>query len=450
MTNTRKRIAFIAMSGVRINDPELLKAGLNLPGFVERSEVIASLPSLSLLTLAALTPDEFDIEYHEIRHLQDGDKGLRDLPQHFDLVAISSFTAQIKDAYRVADFYRAQGIPVVLGGLHVTALPDEAATHATSIIVGEGEPLWPSLIHDFANDTLKKRYESSSEETYDLANAPIPRFDLLDIRDYNRLTVQTVRGCPHCCEFCASSPLLTSGYSLKPVKNVIQEIRAIKSVFPNPFVEFADDNSFASRSQAYGLLTELAKENIKWFTESDISIADDPKLLSLMKKSGCRQVLVGLESPTSSGLDGLEVRRNWKLQQFDRYERAIEIIQSHGITVNGCFILGLDNHTEEIFDSVYDFVNRTGLYEVQITVLTPFPGTALYDRLLREDRIIEKNAWEKCTLFDVNFKPRLMTPKRLQQGLLELMQRLYEPAFIKERRDRFFQSVKSGVRPGAA
>src|ERR1041384_3092114 len=150
------KIGFIAMSGVRAQNPELIAAGLTLPGFVERSKVIASLPSLSLLTLAALTPPKFEVEYREIADL----RGLPTLPDDYDLVALTSLSAQIYDAYGVADRYRARGVPVIMGGLHVTSMPDEALEHASAIVIGEGEPLWPRVLADFDRGALGKIYRS--------------------------------------------------------------------------------------------------------------------------------------------------------------------------------------------------------------------------------------------------------------------------------------------------
>ena len=432
------KIGLIAMSGVRAYNEELTRIGLTLPGFVERSKVIASLPSLSLLTLAALTPGDIEVEYHEIKDLRNEPP----LPTRFDLVAISSFSAQIGEAYQVADQYRALGIPVVLGGLHVSSLPDEAKAHCTSVVIGEGEISWPRLVEDFRKGSLQERYVPSSGESYDLADAPIPRYELLDINRYNRLTVQTSRGCPHRCDFCASSILLTSRYKVKPVRNVVEEIRRIKSIWNRPFIEFADDNSFVIREHYKELLRALRGEGIRWFTEADISIAEDEELLGLMRESGCRQVLIGLESPTPSGLDGVELRRNWKLGRLSSYESAIRAIQEQGVTVNGCFILGLDGDTEEVFDRVYDFIERTGLYEAQLTVLTPFPGTPLYRRLEQEGRLLEPGAWHKCTLFDVNYIPKQMSVERLERGLVELSGRVYDTAFIQDRRRRFFKALR--------
>jgi radical SAM superfamily enzyme YgiQ (UPF0313 family) len=198
--------------------------------------------------------------------------------------------------------------------------------------------------------------------------------NLLDPDKYNRITVQTSRGCPHRCEFCASSILLTPLYKVKPVEKVMAEIRAIKSIWPRPFIEFADDNSFVHREHYKRLLRELAPAGLRWFTETDIRVAEDDELLALMRDSGCQQVLIGLESPRRTSLEGVELKSNWKLRQQDCYHAAIAKIQSFGITVNGCFVMGLDGDTPEVFDDVLRFVRESGLYEVQITLPDRFSG----------------------------------------------------------------------------
>lgn len=431
------RLGLIAMSGVRAWSKELNEAGLTMPGVVERSRVIASMPTLSLLTLAALTPEDIDIEYHEIRDLCAQGAPARD----FDLVAIASQSAQISDAYKVADQFRAAGATVVMGGLHVSTLPDEALQHADAVVIGEAESVWPLLMRDFLRGCLMQRYRATTP--YDFANSPIPRFDLLDLEKYNRLLVQTSRGCPHRCSFCASSILITPGYTTKPVERVIAEIDAVRALWRHPFIEFADDNSFCKRAQARDLCHAMKGKAVRWFTETDISIADDPELLDLMRDAGCREVLVGLESPSAEGLDRLERRANWKLRQLPRYERAVRTIQSAGIAVNGCFVLGLDSDTPATADAIYDFAARTGLFDVQITVLTPFPGTPLYADLLAQGRILEPGAWHKCTLFDVNFQPRNFSPRELEQTMLALARRLYDPAFVARRRQSFFDQARA-------
>ena len=271
----------------------------------------------------------------------------------------------------------------------------------------------------------------------------MPRFDLLDPDKYNRLTVQTSRGCPHRCEFCASSILLTPRYKVKPVEKVIAEMREIKKIWPRPFIEFADDNSFVHREHYKKLLRELAKEKLRWFTEADVRVADDDELLGLMRDSGCQQVLIGLESPCRTSLYGLELKSNWKLRQRDFYKEAIAKIQSYGITVNGCFILGLDGDTCDVFDDVLGFVRDAGLYEVQVTFMTAFPGTPLYARLKREGRILRDRAWELCTLFDINFQPKNMSVAELQNGFLGLAKQLYSAGETHERRANFKRRLKT-------
>ena len=437
---TKQRIGFIAMSGVRAHNAELTKLGLTLPGFVERNKQIASLPSLGLLTLAGLTPSDcFDIEYHEIADL----KMLPELPTHFDLVALSTFTAQFYEACAVADYYRARGVPVVMGGITVSSLVELSLEHCTSVVIGEGEPLWPQVLRDLEQNNLQRIYARSPAGKFDLRDAPMPRFDLLDPDKYNRLTVQTSRGCPHRCEFCASSILLTPHYKVKPVEKVIAEIHAIKAIWPRPFIEFADDNSFIHREHYKRLLRELAKENLRWFTETDVCVAEDDELLGLMRDSGCQQVLIGLESPRRASLEGVELKNNWKVRQQDYYREAIAKIQSYGITVNGCFILGLDADTPEVFDDVLAFVRDSGLYEVQITFMTAFPGTPLYARLKQEGRIIQDQAWELCTLFDINFTPKNMSVEQLQSGFLRLAKQLYSAEETQTRRREFKQRLKS-------
>jgi radical SAM superfamily enzyme YgiQ (UPF0313 family) len=437
---TKKRIGFIAMSGVRAHNPELTALGLTLPGFVERNKQIASLPSLGLLTLAGLTPpDRFDLEYHEIADL----KTLPELPVHFDLVAISTFTAQFYEACAVADYYRARGVAVVMGGITVSALVEQSLEHCTSVVVGEGEPLWPQVLRDLEAGTLQRIYRTTTPGKFDLRDAPLPRFELLDPEKYNRITVQTSRGCPHRCEFCASSILLTPHYKVKPVEKVLAEIHAIKAIWPKPFIEFADDNSFIHREHYKHLLRELAPEQLRWFTETDIRVAEDDEMLALMRDAGCQQILIGLESPQRRSLNGLELKSNWKLRQQDHYRAAIAKIQSYGITVNGCFILGLDRDTPEIFDDVLHFVRDSGLYEVQVTFPTAFPGTPFYHRLKAEGRILRDHAWELCTLFDINIKPTSMSVSELQTGFLRLVQQLYSDTETQTRRRRFRRMLRN-------
>lgn len=433
------KIGFLAMSGVRVHDKKLMELGLTLPAFVERGRVVASLPSLGLLYLAAVTPVE-----HELCYLEAEADGAES-PELYecDLVAISSFTAQINEAYRIADRLRDAGICVALGGLHVSVQPEEAFLHADHVIVGEGEAVWPFVVQAAEHGESGRIWDANKYSPVRAHELPLPRYDLLTERNYNRFTVQTSRGCPWRCEFCASNVMLGLPYRKRPVESVVRDIKHVLALRDHPFIEFADDNTFVDKGWGRDLCTAIAPLEIKWFTETDITLADDPYLLKAMAQAGCRQVLIGLESPTSPALAGLEQRKDFKAKRFHRYKEAIHTIQSHGITVNGCFILGLDHHDVQIFQAVYDFVNEVNLYEVQITILTPFPGTPLYARLLREGRMIDPRAWELCTLFDVNYRPQNMTVDELREGFYWLTARLYNEAFVAKRRRAFFKNLRS-------
>lgn len=431
------KLGLIAMSGVRVRNAELLALGLTLPGFVERSQVIASLPSLGLLTLAGLTPPDVEIRYLEVADLA----LVNGVPEEFDAVAISSFSAQIFEAYALADRYRALGTRVILGGLHVSALPLEALRHADAVVIGEGEPVWSNVVADLRANTLKPIYDARGH-SFDFANSPMPRFDLLDIERYNRLTVQTQRGCPFRCEFCAASMRISPAYKVKPIDRVIAEIHAIKNIWKRPFIEFADDNSFVNKTHSRQLLRAITKEEIHWFTESDLSVADDEELLDLLHDAGCAEVLIGFESTTFSAVKGVEQRSNWKARKVDQYLEAIRKIQDRGVRVNGCFVLGLDTTGTESFEEIWNFVQQSGLYDIQITVQTAFPGTPLYARLKQEGRILRDEAWDLCTLFDVNFQPAKMSVAELEAGLRNLISRVYQDDVVAARRAAFQRNYR--------
>ncbi len=430
------KLGLIAMSGVRVRTEALAQMGVTLPQFVTRGNVIASLPSLGLLTVAAHTPDDVDIEYLEVDELP-ADGTL----QQYDLVGISSFTARIDAAYALADRYREMGVPVVLGRLHVSLLPNEAAQHADSIVLDGAEGIWSKLIEDFRDGCLKPVYKGARSGVFSPDLYKRPRFDLAKGRHYNRMTVQTSRGCPIDCEFCAASLRITSSFQQKPVELVLEELEAIKDLFESPFIELADDNTFVNKKWGKAFLRAIEPLKLRWFTETDISVADDLELLDLMREAGCRQILIGLESPNPAQLSGVDPHK-WKAKRADHYMEAIERIQSRGISVNGCFVLGLDTHTDEIFETVRDFIRQSNLLEAQVTVLTPFPGTPLYARLRQQKRLLKDRFWDRCTLFDVNYRPKNMSVEDLEYGLRWLFREVYSDAEFGRRRRHFMELIK--------
>ena len=424
------KIGFIALSGLRLCDNRLLELGFSFPAVARRAREIEALPSLGLLTLAGMTPPPFECEYLEVRDLEE-------IPFHFDVVALSTLSATSREAYALAAKFRAAGILVILGGLHATLSPEEARSHVDALVIGEGEVVWPELLQDLLEGNLQPIYDARSRPPFDLGQSPLPRYNLLEAGRYPRFTVQTQRGCPWSCDFCAASIRLAPGFRAKPAGLVVRDIRELKRLYRRPFIEFADDNTFADKRHGKELMRALAPEEIRWFTETDVSVAGDPELLALMREAGCYQILIGFESATPGPLQGVEQNANWKARRTDRYLRAVECIQSHGITVNGCFILGLDGQTPDTFEEVFDFVERSGLYDVQITYLTPFPGTPLWARLSAEGRLLSEDALERCSLFDINFRPDQMTVGELREGFHQLTARLYAPNFVRQRTRRF-------------
>lgn len=435
------RVELIAMSGVRVRDVELAQFGMSLPGFVERGKVIASLPSLSLLTLAGSTPLNWEIRYSEVdgQNLEDFAETIAQ--RNPNLVAISSFTARIIDTYELANHLRKRGVRVVLGGLHVSALPYEAREYADSVVVGEAENIWPVILQDALENKLKAIYRATDAKEVNFQESPLPRYDLLDLNQYNRITLQTSRGCPHHCDFCGASRTI-SPYRLKPIDRIRRELDLIVKRWERPFVELADDNTFVSKQWSKELVALLNEYNIRWFTETDISVADDDELLNILADSGCAQLLIGLESPQAEGLKGIDTK-NWKLARLERYAEDIARIQNHGISVNGCFILGHDSDDETVFEKVRNFVRDINLSEVQITLKTPFPGTTFRQQMRYQNRLLKDVGWDSYTLFDPTYVPNRMSVADLQSGFRWLMGELYSETETNKRKGLFRKCLKN-------
>lgn len=282
---------------------------------------------------------------------------------------------------------------------------------------------------------------TNSNYTFHFNASKVPKYELLDISKYNRLTLQDTRGCPLHCTFCAASRTI-SYYKKKPIPQIEKELNKILEVWDRPFIELADDNTFVDKAWSKELLRLFGKYKIKWFTETDISVAYDDELLELLAASNCAQVLIGFETTQANGLKGID-RNDWKYRQFDNYLKAIDKIQSYGISVNGCFILGFDTDTMDTFKETEQFIKESNLSEVQITLLTPFPGTDLYNQLKSEDRLLTDNYWDKCTLFDVNFHPKNFSVQQLENSFQELMSAIYAVDVVQERKMKFRQTLKN-------
>ena len=408
-------IAFVPFTGLRVREREMLKLGMRLPGLKKRAEALAGLPALGLLTLAGMTPDPWTCSYHPS---SDTEALIEDVvATEPDLVAVSALTASVIEAYGFCDQMKAHGLPTVIGGLHATVLPQEAASHATSVCVGDGESSWLRILEDAADGNLQSIYKPKN--VFDLKNSPQPRFDLLGKKSPQRWTIQTQRGCPWACEFCGASRLLGPA-RFKPVQNIAEELALIGGLDSSPWLELADDNTLAGRKNPYQLLETIGAAGIKYFTESDWRIGEDPKLVQALADSGCVQVLVGIESPTHI-YPGMGKKQTEPQRMMD----AIDEIQSAGIVTNGCFIAGADGETDQSLDAMAKFINGSSLAEIQITLQTPFPGTSLHRRFKKDGRLIPDRDWSYYTLFDVVHQPDTMSVEQLEAGFVRIMETVF-------------------------
>lgn len=389
-------VAFVPFTGFRVREKEMLSLGMTLPGLKQRAAAVAQLPALGLLTLAGLTPPHWDCSYHEGLR---GDEALAEevLGRRPTLVALSALTASAEEAYRFSALVRRSGVPVILGGLHATVCPAEAQRHCDAVVVGEGEPVWRKLLADAEAGRLQPLYRAPA--VFDLAQAPVPRFDLLGRQPRPRLTVQTQRGCPLACEFCAASRLL-GPYRVKPIANLRRELAAATAFVPDPILELADDNTFVDGRDTDLLLDALAGTGARYFTEADWRIGERPDLLAGLAVSGCVQVLVGIESLVFSH-PGMGPKQT----ELSRVMEAVQAVQEAGVAVIGCFIVGCDGETRQSLDRLAEFIVASPLADVQLTLQTPFPGTALYRRLERQGRLLAERGWPFYTLFDLTYKP---------------------------------------------
>jgi radical SAM superfamily enzyme YgiQ (UPF0313 family) len=374
---------------------------------------------LTLTTLAALIPTDFP---HSVRLI---DEGIADVPMDLDvdLIGITVITGTAVRAYELADHYRARGCTVVLGGPHVTLIPDDAQPHADAIVVGYAEDTWPQLLRDFAAGELKPRYTQAPGLS--LAGRPFAKRELLPSRHFLTNNVfEATRGCVHACEFCVVPTAWGRRPFQKPVNEVVAEIRqhgARKLIF-------VDLNLIADRAYAVELFTALAPLRLRWYGLSTVLLADDEELLDLAQRSGCNGLLMGLESLSTVNLKGNRKGFN----SPDRYARVVERLHEHGIALQGCFVFGLDDDRPDVFLKTAEFAVQAKIDLPRFAVVTPFPNTPLYRRLDAEGRILTKN-WELYDAQHVVFQPKHMSIQELQAGVESAWQHAYSYRAIWQR-----------------
>ncbi len=373
-------------------------------------------PPLVLPSLAGLTPPDVDVR------LVDENVEAVDTNADVDWVAITCMTASAPRAYVIAEAFRRRGIPVVMGGIHPTVLPDEAAAHADAVVVGEAEPVWREVVADLAAGRLRPRY--THDGYADLSGLPRPRRELLQVDRYLTTNiVQTARGCPNACTFCTVSAVSGRRYRFRPVPEVVEEVRSLCG----GWVGFVDDNIAGHARRAKELFEALIPLKRRWIGQADLTMARDPELLSLAARSGCQAMFVGLESLSQENLRATGKSPNLGMDMG----AAIRTIHKAGIEIIGSFVLGLDGDDRGVFARTVEFAEQHKLVAAQFAVLTPFPGTAMRQQLEREGRILDHD-WAHYTMSNVVFRPRHMTDLELRAGQKYAYGRFYSmPSILK-------------------
>ncbi len=391
--------------------------------------VTSRYPPISLGILASLAPENWDIQildenFEKFEEAEDNDP---------DLVGITSFSPNIYRAYQIATHYREKGIPVVIGGNHATMLPEEAARYVDVVFKGEAETEWPHLLEDFENNRLKSVYEGGRPS---LDKMPPAQHDLFH-KDYIFSSIQTTRGCPFKCEFCSVHTFNGTRHRLRPVDDILDELEQM----PNELVFFVDDNFYGysskSKQHTYEIMEGMLERGIKkqWFTQASINIADDDKFLKLAAKSGCRELFIGVESDDPEQLKNANKLLNAKIGP-EHFKKKFRKIQRAGIAVLGAFIFGFEGDTKESIHRRARFINKSGVDAIQTALLMPPPGTELYERMKRDNKMLETNFpkdWEKYHSAEVVLDPDNMTARELQHEMYIVWHKLYNKTVMRKR-----------------
>lgn len=402
------RVLLIAPTALDYNGIPIKQSRLHLPG-------------LTLPMLAAVTPP-----YVNLRLVSET---VEDIPfdEPWDLVGLTGMGSGIFRAWQIADEFKKRNVPVVIGGIAASlADPEWILRHADSLVTGEAEDIWPTVIEDFRQGQLKQRYDMKVRP--DINTLPVPRYDLMNRRKMGLWRpVQATRGCPFPCSFCSIQSYFERSYRKRPVDQVIRDVREAKKNGTH-FIAFIDDNIGVDWNYFEKLMTALIPEKIIWMSQCSIHIADKPDMLALAYKSGCRLLSFGIESTSPESLA-------WVEKEFNKpanYETGLKAIRKHGIDVSTEMIIGMDGDREDVFQNTYDFLLKNRISIPRVHILTPVPGTPLYKELLQEGRILHDD-FSQYSGGRVVFKPKNIDPVELQKNYWKLYEQLFTRTNILRR-----------------
>jgi len=392
-----------------------------------RQRQLNNFAQLTMPHLAAFVPQR-----HEVTLLDERSQTI-DFDTPYDLVGITCSTPNASHVYRMADAFRARGRLVVLGGPHPTLLPDEARPHADVLVIGEAEATWPRLIEDLVRGDLRPEYRSLPGESPSLEHLPTPRRDLIAGRGWLADTVIATRGCPHRCHFCNLRQIYASELRFRPVEEVANEIRGLRS----PFFAFWDDQLFMDRGYARRLFAAMEGLNRRWAAMVTQDSVGDDGLLAAAARAGCTCLFLGLESFSEASLASV----NKAFNRVEGYGEAIVRIHAHGISVQAGIMFGFDGDDTSCFERTLDLTTRMGLDGATVSILTPFPQTGIFRDLQAAGRLLTQDWSYFNGKTAVAFRPARMSPEELWNGYMWFRRRFYSPGCILER------IARSRVRP---
>jgi len=377
---------------------------------------------MTLPYVAALTPPGHDLELVDDCY-QDVDF---DTPR--DLVAMTCMSHQSRRAYELAQGFRKRGVPVVMGGFHVSLAPEEALEHVDSIVYGEAEGAWQQLVADAQRGSLKRVYQSDGPS--DLKGFPAPRYDLIDLSRYRipNLPVQTTRGCPYGCSYCEVTEIYGGKYRFRPLPEVIDELRELSARHKRRFIYFVDDLFTGNKPRAMELMEELGRMGAVWTCQATLNLGDDPEVLEAMRRTGCVHLNLGMETITQDSLASINKKQN----KIAKYEEQLAKIRASGIDFSLNVMFGLEGDDPSTFGRTVDFLIRQRAPISYMFILAPRPGTKVRHQMLREGRILTDD-WSLYGGYHTTFKPKRMSPEALTEGFWAAQRRFYSYGSILRR-----------------